>query len=225
MAVDTTPTLLEELAREVLALRAELANLRQQIATEVRTRRLLVEHESGFESIVAEVDSDLATVKVAAQTDPSTYASILANEQGAGVLAGIYLSGGGNGAGMFEVQQSGDDGAGDFPGNFDPNSITYSACLDLVEDRGRIRPNSDGVARPRRSASSPWLADASIPGAKPGRSLRSHRSAAGLRLLSRGRLRCLFQLSNALPAAPSSALRFAFLLRSMSQDWCAAAGR
>jgi hypothetical protein len=142
----TTPTLLEELAREILNLRTELASLREQLAAEVRTRRLVVEHESGFESIVAEVGSETAQVKVTARTDPDTWTSVHANEEGAGVFTGVYLSGGGNGRGAFQVHQHGDDGAGDFPGDFDPDSVTYSASLDIDEDRGRVALSADGLA-------------------------------------------------------------------------------
>jgi hypothetical protein len=141
----TTPTLLEQLAQEVLALRSELASLREQLATEVRTRRLVVEHESGFESIVAEARSETAQVKVAARTDPDTWTSIHANEEDGDVFTGLHLSGGGNGRGMFEVHRDGDDGKGAFPGDFDPDSLTYSASLDIVEDRGRVALSVDGL--------------------------------------------------------------------------------
>lgn len=136
----TTPTLLEQLAQEVLALRAELAGLREQLATEVRTRRLVVEHESGFESIVAVADHDAAQISVVARTDPETFVRLHMTERdrgGDGVFGGVYLSGGGTGVGMFAVDQ----------GDGDRNSIVYGARLDVVEERGpgRISLDVDGL--------------------------------------------------------------------------------
>jgi len=129
----TTGTLLEELAREVLALRAELADLREQLATEIRTRRLVVEHESGFESIVAEATVDTARVKVAARTDDGTFVLLhVHDEPHNSTFGGLYLSGGGNGVGMFEVHQRGDD--------------VYSASLNVDEDDGRVTLGVDGLA-------------------------------------------------------------------------------
>lgn len=135
----TTETLLEQLARQVFALGAEVASLREELATEVRTRRLVVEHESGFESIVAAVADDAAQISVVARTDPDTFVRLHVSERDArgvgDVFGGLYLSGGGNGVGMFEVHQHGD-----------PNSTTYSAILHVVEDRGRVRLDADGLA-------------------------------------------------------------------------------
>ncbi len=139
-------TLLEELAREVLALRAELADLRQQLATEVRTRRLVVVGENGFESIVASVTDDTADVLVRCQGELGTHATLHANDHHPGSsFAGVYLSGGGNIVGNFDVHQAGDDGAGNFPGDIDPDSATYSASLDVIEDRGRVVLSVDGL--------------------------------------------------------------------------------
>jgi hypothetical protein len=116
-------TLLEQLAREVFILRAEVASLRDQLAKEVRTRRLTVVNEDGFESIVVGVGAGAAVVKVIAASDPDTWVSLLAADTSGFISAGVYLSGGGNGAGVFEVNRHGDDSDSDFPGDFDPDTV------------------------------------------------------------------------------------------------------
>ncbi len=148
---DASPgsTLLEELAREVFALRAELADMRRQLATQVCTRRLVVVDESGFEGIVAEVSEGAdeehnASVRVASRTDAGTWA-ILHNTDSKGmdgrtVSCGLYISGGGNGVGMFEVHATEldrDDPGGEF--RYDPR-------LDVIEDHGpRVSLDIEGL--------------------------------------------------------------------------------
>ncbi len=145
----TSPTLLEELAREVLVLRAELSTLREQLEKEVRTRRLIVVDDDGFEGIVAEIskgadDEHNASVRVASRTDAGTWA-ILHNTASIGmdgrtVSCGLFLSGGGNGVGMFEVHATEldrDDPGGEF--RYDPR-------LDVIEDHGpRVSLDIEGL--------------------------------------------------------------------------------
>jgi hypothetical protein len=140
----TTPTLLEQLAQEVLALRSELASLREQLATEVRTRRLVVVDATGFERIVGETLPDSASFEVLCRDDQETAARMYASDESVGAEAGVALSGGGSIVGELSVRQSGDDG-GTCTGDFNPDSITYSASLDVVEDRGRVTLSVDGL--------------------------------------------------------------------------------
>jgi hypothetical protein len=62
-----------ELAVEVLALRKELNELRQQITTEVRTRRVAVVDENDHEGVTVEVHGSCASVTVRS-ADPAVSA-------------------------------------------------------------------------------------------------------------------------------------------------------
>lgn len=58
------------LEAEIAEMRRELEALRQQLASEVRTRRLVVVDESGFERIVGETGDDWGQVSVYGRPDP-----------------------------------------------------------------------------------------------------------------------------------------------------------
>lgn len=89
------------MAAAVSSLRAELAELRRQLATEVRTRRLVVIDPKGFERVVAETTDDYGAVSVV--SPEGCHVSLVADEQSAEPSAELFLSGGGNGAGRFGV--------------------------------------------------------------------------------------------------------------------------
>lgn len=155
----TTPTLkhskayqagmLAGLVSEVAELRAEIAALREQIideartsaewvddfeaqlATEVRTRRLVVVDANGFERVVAETSAraDSGSLTVASPKDVSV--TVIAAEQCEDAFAQVYLSGGGNTAATFEVREDGD--------RDEPDSLYYRSELTLIPDDGDPR--------------------------------------------------------------------------------------
>lgn len=75
-------TELAELRGEIDALRRQMAALVEQVSTEVRTRRLVVVEEDGFERIVAEANGDSGEVKVQSRTatEDTTNVSMFAGE-------------------------------------------------------------------------------------------------------------------------------------------------
>lgn len=128
-----------EINHRALELGDDLLYYQRQLATEVRTRRVVVVNEEGFEGVVAEAGNGLASVKVTSQEDPSVWTSIHANDQ-SGVSSGLYLSGGDNGAGSFEV-------LGEVYDVDVPEAIEYSASLDITPDS--MDPRFHGVSLDR----------------------------------------------------------------------------
>ncbi len=89
------------------ALSAELAELREQIAGEVRTRRLVVVGPDGFERVVAEARSDCGSVRV--DSPSGVHVALVADEMMEGeASAQVYLSAGGDGVGHFGVTEAGE---------------------------------------------------------------------------------------------------------------------
>ena len=120
-------------AAAVDSLRSELDQLRQQLATEVRTRRLVVVDPNGFERIVAKTSSDSGSLTVASARD--VHVSLTANEQSLEAYAEVYLSGGGNVAGHFGVTEDGESNGEEI----DPDSLYYRSELTLIPDDGDPR--------------------------------------------------------------------------------------
>ncbi len=113
------------------ALAAEVAELREQMATEVRTRRLVVVDEGGFEAIVAEAKGDVAKVVVTCRDDTEVWSSLSADGQGGEFSSGLYLSGGGNGLGVLDVYKR------VINAGTKDEVISYFASLDLEEAHGQ----------------------------------------------------------------------------------------
>ena len=129
------------LVQEMQKLRAEVDELREEVASdELSARRLVVVNEHGHESIVLEAKDNVASVKLVCQDDPEVWMQIEASDEG-GPTAGVYLSGGGNGVGMFDVfKEEHDLGT-------TKEAVWYAARLDIIEERGsRITVNHEGVS-------------------------------------------------------------------------------
>ena len=87
----------------------ELAEMCQRhfegLESEVRTRRVVVVNENGFESVVVNAGGGYAEVKVTSEEDPSVWTNVHACDEG-DAATGLYLSGGGNGVGSFETYKN-----------------------------------------------------------------------------------------------------------------------
>ena len=127
---------LSGLIAEVAELRAEIGGLREQLATEVRTRRLIVVNPRGFESIVASAGDAFAEVMLTSEQDPSVWSSLHSNDEGE-PSSGVYLSGGDNGLGIFEVEKT----------ELDADVNEYSARLAIHADRNDPRFHDIGLDR------------------------------------------------------------------------------
>lgn len=110
-------------ADEVAELRADLAEFRRQVATEVRTRRLVVVDDQQAERIAAEVVSGDAVLKVQVE---DTSVSLTAGWMDDGIdFAELALYGSGNYFGHLEVVRDEPGGVG--------NGVTYTSALDLAQ--------------------------------------------------------------------------------------------
>lgn len=118
-------------ALDVAVLRAELRELRQDLSTEVRTRRLVVVGPDGFERITADAGADVGSLRV--QSPRGLHVALVADEQSGDGTAQLYLSGGGNGAGSFAVTEDGVPVV-DAEGNrsIEPDSLYYAAELAVL---------------------------------------------------------------------------------------------
>lgn len=115
------------LRQDVDVLGHQLRKQRDELATEVRTRRLVVEHESGFESIVAEVGDAEACITVTSRIEPSVSTSINALDADGQASSGLLVSGDGHALGAFGVNRR---------ALGEPDSFCYRARLDMDEDHG-----------------------------------------------------------------------------------------
>lgn len=103
-------------------LEEELLTLRRSLVEEVRTRRLVVVTEDGFERVVAESAEESGGVRVYCRGgeeghDARTYVELFAEQEP--LSAGLHLTGGGNGHGSLAVWTTeGRSGAEQWPAPF-----------------------------------------------------------------------------------------------------------
>ena len=126
-------TLAWRVERDRDAAGGDVDDLRSQLATEVRTRRLVVVGPDGFERVVAEAREDIGLVSVVSRKEMRI--SLVADEQGAEGSAQLYLSAGGNGAGSFSVVESGEYITGpEGESQIDPDTLEYVTQLRIEPD-------------------------------------------------------------------------------------------
>jgi hypothetical protein len=122
------------LESQVAGLRRDLEELRQQLATEVRTRRVVVVGPDGFERITASADINVGMVRVDSRRD-GMHVALVADEDDPQASAELYLSAGGNGVGAFGVLEDGVI-TGDEEHGFsvDPDTIEYVTSISIDPD-------------------------------------------------------------------------------------------
>jgi hypothetical protein len=104
-----TDSELDRLNAQVAALRAELAALREQLATEVRTRRLVVIDENGFEMITAGRNLELGQLILRSPHYAYTWIALDVDYDAPDHLVGIQVMNTGTGVSMAAARC--DDGS------------------------------------------------------------------------------------------------------------------
>lgn len=139
-----------ELQQQVASLRNDLAALRASLATEVRTRRLVVEEEDGFERIVAEGRGTHGKVEVHARPvdEARAFEGAILGEDASVTLAGIdeevaptarvYFTAGGNVCGLLGTHGSDETEGPTCSLEFDvPTDLPNEERLEALERLGR----------------------------------------------------------------------------------------
>lgn len=139
------------LARRLGALESEVFVLRRSLGEEVRTRRVVVIAEDGFERVVAESDEGVKVYCRGGEEHDRTYIGLLAEEDP--LSASLYLSGAGNGYGSLGVWTTeGRTGAERWPGS----AFAAELALDQPNGNPGIVVDSEGLKLHRMRLLEEW---------------------------------------------------------------------